>query len=149
MKKNLITKMLCLTLCGCLLLPTTALAAPPKTAITTQKKFSSYDDPILRELIKEMGLTKEEVDKIDREIDAALQSRVIGIDDIVNILTLVQMTYQGGRYAARQCEVRYGLTKSDYLSNRNYYLGILTAVAAISPGFAIFKQGFDDYFRGV
>lgn len=149
MKKNLIKKMLCLTLCGCLLLPTTAYAAAPKTNITIKKKFSSYDDPILRELIKEMELSKEEVDKIDREIDTVLQSRFPGFAEIATIVGLVVTTYQGGRYAARQCEIRYGLTKSDYLSNRNYYRGILFAIAGISPGFAVFQQGFDDYFLGI
>lgn len=121
--------------------------------------FSSYDDPVLYDMIQTYGLTQEEVNKIDELIDKELakpQTRagvttvaaVVGI--VVGVVGLMGATYNAGRYAARQCEVRLGLTKSMYRANRwGYRLALSNLVFAGGVAGATVALGFDDYYMGV
>ena len=126
---------------------------------TENNSFSSYDDPILNSMILEYGLTPEEVTRIDDFIAKELskpQSRnplvtiasVVGI--VAGIVGTLGATYQAGRYAARQCEVRLGLTKSYYEENRWTFRAALSAlVFAGGLTGASVALGFDDYFMGL
>lgn len=121
--------------------------------------FSSYDDPVLYDMIQTYGLTQEEVNKIDELIDKELakpQTRVgittvaavVGI--VVGVVGLMGVTYDAGRYAARQCEVRLGLTKPMYRANRWGYRAALSGLVFVGGATGgIVALGFDDYYMGV
>ena len=68
---------------------------------------------------------------------------------VVGAVGLMGATYQAGRYAARQCEVRLGLTKSQYRANRWTYRAALSGLVFTggTTG-AIVAFGFDDYYMG-
>ncbi|SUN08114.1 Uncharacterised protein [Streptococcus acidominimus] len=69
-------------------------------------------------------------------------SAVIGI--AIGAITLGKANYELGRYVARQCEIRLGMTKAVYLGMAPMLRGQLART--ISPLGAL---GFDDYFMGV
>lgn len=52
---------------------------------------------------------------------------ILGI--IASVIGLGGSLYAAGRYAARQCEVRLGLTTKSYKDNKWYYFAGITAVA--------------------
>lgn len=120
--------------------------------------FNSYDDPILNSIIQECGWTEEQVVELDKLIEEELSkpqvrsittvAAVTGI--VIGAVTLMGATYQAGRYAARQCEVRLGLTKSRYRANRWTYRAALSGLVFTggTTG-AIVALGFDDYYMGV
>ncbi len=96
-------------------------------------------------------------DRLDRLIEEELSkpqvwsvtttAAVTGI--VVGAVGLMGATYQAGRYAARQCEVRLGLTKSQYRANRWTYRAVLSGLVFTggTTG-AIVAFGFDDYYMG-
>ena len=129
------------------------------TTYIVENHFSSYDDDILNDMIQEYDLTEEEVTKIDQLIEKELdkpQTRsavatvaaVVGI--VAGVVAIMGATYEAGRYAARQCEVRLGLTASQYQENRwRYRLALAELVFAGGITGATVALGFDDYFMGV
>lgn len=121
-------------------------------------EFNSYEDPVLNSIIQECGWTEEQVAELDRLIEEELSkpqvrsvttvAAVTGI--VVGAVGLMGATYQAGRYAARQCEVRLGLTKSQYRANRWTYRAALSGfVFTGGTTGAIVALGFDDYYMGV
>lgn len=119
-----------------------------------QEVTSAEDKPTntsLYNLDKGYSLTKQELSDLDNLVlvkDSELEAKGLGIGAVLGIIGSViglgGSLYAGGRYAARQVEVRLGLTSSEYKKNRNYFrIGI---TAAFGPALAL---GFDDYFYGI
>lgn len=79
----------------------------------------------------------------------SVTTTVTGTGIVVGAVGLMGATYQAGRYAARQCEVRLGLTKSQYRANRWTYRAVLSGLVFTggTTG-AIVAFGFDDYYMG-
>ena len=155
MTKNFLKKCIAMLLVGTMLssLPIHAQAAEIKENQNVEQKFDSYSDPVLSSMIKEYGFTKEQVNKIDEELDELVTPRtsigaIIGI--VVGVVGLTGVTYEAGRYAARQCEVRLGLTKSEYRANGWAFRAALSGLVFAGGGTgAVVALGFDDYYMGV
>lgn len=119
--------------------------------------FSSYDDEILNQMIIEYGLTDAQVTEIDdalSDIPNSSKTRSISVAAVVGtvagVIAITGATYAAGRYAARQCEVRLGLSKSQYRANRwTYRAALAGAVFVGGTTGAIVALGFDDYYMGV
>ncbi|MGE7692165.1 hypothetical protein ACQKMI_23675 [Lysinibacillus sp. NPDC097214] len=113
------------------------------------QEFSSINDPISVQLANEWGITEDDMIKLDEELnEAMIDTYSIGIGSIIGIIAgaigLGGSLYAAGKYAARQCEVRLGLTEKGYKKNRWLYR------AGIGATFGpLVVAGFDDYFYGV
>lgn len=157
-----IGKIIAIVLVFAMTINTTAFAAEPNTYISVNDKenFSSYDDPILAELIDEMGLTPEQVREVDNQIRQelgngfraerssviAIAAAVVGI--IVGVVSLMGTSFEAGRYAARRCEVELGLTKKFYQDNKLLIRAAMLPALGLGVWGGPFCAGFDDYFTG-
>lgn len=141
-------------------LPDTSTQYANNAIVKSEKShFDSSDDEILNEMIEVYGITEEQVKQIDEyltTIKSSPQGRspvivaAAVVTIVVGVVSLMGATYSAGRYAARQCEVRLGLTKRKYRANRWGYRGALAGlVFAGGVGGGLLAIGFDDYYMGV
>ena len=158
MKK--IGKIVALVLVFAMTINTTAFAAEPTTYISVSDKvnFSSYDDPVLAELIDKMGLTPEQVRAMDDQIRHELANgpvieradvfsliaAIVAI--IVGVVNLMGTSYDAGQYAARRCEIDLGLTKEMYQANKTAIRIAMLPSLGLGVWGGPFCAGFDDYF---
>lgn len=116
--------------------------------------YSSLNDEVSLQIAEENNITKEQMILIDQELDALFNDKVStyaskpGVGAVAGIVgTVIGLglsVYASGKYAARQCEVRLGLTSKTYKKYRILYRAGVSAV-----GGPIMALGFDDYFYGV
>lgn len=124
-------------------------ATVPATAITGNIYQEDFGlSPEILKKIRTGGLTREEERGLSTPVRDLSMTRSLGPVEIIGIvrgvIALGHTAYKGGRYAARQAQIRYGLTPAKYKANRWKYR------AAISATFgSLVALGFDDYFYGV
>ena len=110
---------------------------------------------ILQEIRDTPELTAEEMALIDKKVDeliadgsiistrsVAAVAAVLGI--IAGVIGIGGSLYNVGKYAAKQCKVKLGLTSRSDKANKIKYRVAITA--AFGPLVAL---GFDDYFYGI
>ena len=107
---------------------------------------------ILQEIRDTPELTAEEMALIDKKVDELIAdgsiistrsvAAVLGI--IAGVIGIGGSLYNVGKYAAKQCKVKLGLTSRSYKANKIKYRVAITA--AFGPLVAL---GFDDYFYGI
>ncbi|MEK4405947.1 hypothetical protein MKZ26_16460 [Sporosarcina sp. FSL K6-6792] len=158
MKKNIFV-FLALLLAFAQFLPTVANAnaAPEKI----DEEYSPLEDEAALQIAKEYGITEEQMLLIDQEIDKLIKDgKLINEDEytiyaeipyLKEVSTIVSAVvalglgfYAAGKYAARQVEVKLGVSPSEYKKWRWGYYGAVSII-----GGPIMAQGFDDYFYGI
>ena len=114
---------------------------------SVEESTFTMNDPELYQEAKELGLTDEEIIKMDKLLD---EPKVVPYNQVavvigiaVGISTLVGTGYKAGRYIAKQVEKRGALSKSQYKKLRWQFRAALPPVLGIPA-----TLGFDDYFMG-
>jgi hypothetical protein len=140
---------------GSAIMPITALASEIKPAISQdttsgtksdiQKQFNLSDD-FMNSIDKTTPFTptKEQQEKIDRLLNKHISGRIIGIDDVLELIAIAGAGYAAGHWAASEAHKRFGLSASSYKANRWWWRAGISAVAGIPAAL-----GFDDYFYGI
>ncbi|MEI3613855.1 hypothetical protein [Pseudogracilibacillus sp. SO30301A] len=110
----------------------------------------TMNDPELYQEAKDLGLTDEEIIKMDKEIESILEGNhlqnpvavVVGV--VVGIIGIGTANYSMGKYAAKQVHKRGILSVSTYKKYRWQFR------AALPPAIGVpATLGFDDYFYGI
>lgn len=145
--KKLVTKIG--IVCSLFMLGTTSVITASASSFEPVIRVSSANPE------QEFGLSQEQMNKIDKELDKKfglpgnkIKQRSVTIGAIIAIIVscigIAGTSYKLGKYAARQCKIRLGLSTRSYKMNRWYYR------ATISAAFGVFPAvGFDDYFYGI
>lgn len=88
--------------------------------------------------------TKEQLEQINQIYDTGHGMRVIGIDDVLELIAIAGVGYAAGHWAGAEAHKRFGLTAASYKKNRWWWRAGIAAVAGIPAAL-----GFDDYFYGI
>lgn len=123
------------------------------TATMKQEIMTPYESnwglsQLTLDKIRSGNLSKEEEQQLLKSYtNHATSTRMTGIElagFIATIAGLVKLSYDGGKYLARQAHVRLGLTPKKYKANRWALRAVV--FSRFGPFVAV---GFDDYFYGI
>lgn len=140
---------------GSAIMPITTLASETEplisqgaTSVTKsdiQQQFNLSDD-FMHSINRTISftLTKEQQEKIDQLLNKRISGRIIGIDDVLELIAIAGAGYAAGHWAASEAHKRFGLSAPSYKSNRWWWRAGISAVAGIPAAI-----GFDDYFYGI
>lgn len=137
------------------LTPLTTFAAETHSTDEQTVQVSTNSD-----LKEQFGLTDNELNSIDKtqkftptadqllQIDNLLSqhhnARILGIDDVLELIAIVGAGYAAGHWAASEAHKRFGLSAASYKANRWWWRAGIAAAVGIPAA-----VGFDDYFYGI
>lgn len=157
-----IGRIIAIVLVFALTINATVFAAEPTTSTgkpstSTKEDFTSYDDPILADLIEKMKLTPAQVEAVDNEIQQklddlgqtrmdslAIAAAVVGI--VVGVISIMGTSYDAGQYAARRCESELGLSRQFYQDNKFLIRAAMLPALGVGIWGGPFCLRFDAYF---